>query len=151
MVTLKRFIVGVFTVDMKLCAETSDQNKECRVHAFLPFPVCVSLWHFLVYLRSTRPWPICCCKYNPHFCKFNLISAIELFCNRDSVIVLQVPNGVGSALGTMQLVLYFIYRDKKGAPRKQPPTEEESVELGHTKPHQEKQPNVANGTQEWDV
>lgn len=59
-----------------------------------------------------------------------------------------VPNGVGSALGTMQLVLYFIYRDKKGAPRKQPSTEEESMEMGHTKPHQEKQSNVANGTQE---
>lgn len=62
-------------------------------------------------------------------------------------MILQVPNGVGSALGTMQLILYFIYHDKKGAPKKQSPTEEEeSMEMGHTKPHQENQSN-SNGTQ----
>ncbi|KAK7282648.1 hypothetical protein RIF29_11590 [Crotalaria pallida] len=57
-----------------------------------------------------------------------------------------VPNGVGSALGAMQLILYFIYRDNKGAPKKQPPIEEESMEMGNTKPLQEKQTN-ANGIQ----
>ncbi|TKY74170.1 Bidirectional sugar transporter SWEET1 [Spatholobus suberectus] len=57
-----------------------------------------------------------------------------------------VPNGVGSALGTMQLILYFIYRDKKGVARKQAPTEEESMEMGDAKPQQGKQSN-ANGTQ----
>ncbi|KAJ1384414.1 SWEET sugar transporter [Sesbania bispinosa] len=56
-----------------------------------------------------------------------------------------VPNGVGSALGTMQLILYFIYRDKKGVSRKQAQTEEESMEMGDAKPHQGKQSN-ANGT-----
>nr|AFK34508.1 unknown [Lotus japonicus] len=33
-----------------------------------------------------------------------------------------VPNGIGSILGTMQLILYFIYRDKKCVPRKQAKT-----------------------------
>ena len=61
-------------------------------------------------------------------------------------MVFQVPNGVGSALGTMQLILYFIYRDNKGVPRKQAPTEEESMEMGDAKPQQGKQSN-ANGIQ----
>lgn len=63
-----------------------------------------------------------------------------------SCMVFQVPNGVGSALGTMQLILYFIYRDNKGVPRKQAPTEEESMEMGDAKPQQGKQSN-ANGIQ----
>ncbi|XP_057449176.1 bidirectional sugar transporter SWEET1-like [Lotus japonicus] len=57
-----------------------------------------------------------------------------------------VPNGIGSILGTMQLILYFIYRDKKCVPRKQAKTKEESMETGHAKPHKEKQSN-ANGAQ----
>lgn len=31
---------------------------------------------------------------------------------------MQVPNGVGSALGTIQLILYFIYRDSKSDGKK---------------------------------
>ncbi|KAK7351057.1 hypothetical protein VNO77_10206 [Canavalia gladiata] len=58
-----------------------------------------------------------------------------------------VPNGIGSVLGTMQLILYFVYRDKKGVPRKQAPTEEESMEMGDTKPHQRKQQSNGNVTQ----
>ncbi|KAJ1411107.1 SWEET sugar transporter [Sesbania bispinosa] len=44
-----------------------------------------------------------------------------------------VPNGVGSALGTMQLILYFIYRGNKGDTKK-PTTQEESMEMGTAKP-----------------
>jgi len=65
-------------------------------------------------------------------------------------VVFQVPNGVGSALGTMQLILYFIYRDNKGGAKKQAPTEEEIMEMGNAKPQQGKQSN-ANGTQGWYV
>ncbi|OIV97991.1 hypothetical protein TanjilG_14091 [Lupinus angustifolius] len=50
-----------------------------------------------------------------------------------------VPNGVGSALGAMQLILYFIYRDNKGAPKKESTIEEESMEMDHTKASGEKQ------------
>ncbi|KAL2318366.1 hypothetical protein Fmac_032242 [Flemingia macrophylla] len=41
-----------------------------------------------------------------------------------------VPNGVGSALGTTQLILYFIYRDKKGEPESA--SKEEAMEMGTT-------------------
>ncbi|CAL0319462.1 unnamed protein product [Lupinus luteus] len=57
---------------------------------------------------------------------------------------LAVPNGVGSGLGAIQLILYFIYRDNKGAPKKQTPIEEETMEMGHIKHNEEKQSN-ANG------
>ncbi|KAL9234200.1 hypothetical protein vseg_009095 [Gypsophila vaccaria] len=40
-----------------------------------------------------------------------------------------VPNGFGSALGAMQLVLYFIYYDKKSGDEKKT-TAEHSVEMG---------------------
>lgn len=61
-------------------------------------------------------------------------------------MVFQVPNGVGSALGAMQLILYFIYRDNKGDAVKKAPTVEEFMEMGDAKPQQGKQSN-ANGTQ----
>ncbi|CAJ2674550.1 unnamed protein product [Trifolium pratense] len=44
-----------------------------------------------------------------------------------------VPNGVGSALGTLQLILYFIYRKNKGN-AKTKTTQEESMEMGTAKP-----------------
>ncbi|WJX34061.1 Bidirectional sugar transporter sweet1 [Trifolium repens] len=44
-----------------------------------------------------------------------------------------VPNGLGSVLGAMQLILYFIYRDKKGVTKKQPPIDEESLEMSNGK------------------
>lgn len=50
-----------------------------------------------------------------------------------------VPNGLGSVLGTMQLILYFIYRDNKGISKNQAPIEEESMEMGNGKNHQMKQ------------
>ncbi|XP_054788163.1 bidirectional sugar transporter SWEET1-like isoform X1 [Prosopis cineraria] len=37
-----------------------------------------------------------------------------------------VPNGVGSALGAMQLTLYSVYRENRGTPK----TEEEALEMG---------------------
>ncbi|XP_004290589.1 PREDICTED: bidirectional sugar transporter SWEET1-like [Fragaria vesca subsp. vesca] len=52
-----------------------------------------------------------------------------------------VPNGFGCALGALQLILYFFYRDIK----KQQPSAEDSVELGLEKPHQSKQANGVNG------
>jgi hypothetical protein len=44
-----------FNVDLKLCAETSDKNQECGIHAILLVAFCVSLRNFLVYLRFARP------------------------------------------------------------------------------------------------
>ncbi|KAI4307185.1 hypothetical protein L6164_030399 [Bauhinia variegata] len=53
-----------------------------------------------------------------------------------------VPNGVGSVLGAMQLILYFIYRDREGESKK-PTKEEGSVEMGTAKPqHGKLQSNV---------
>ncbi|KAL5560459.1 hypothetical protein UlMin_036670 [Ulmus minor] len=51
-----------------------------------------------------------------------------------------IPNGFGCGLGTLQLILYFIYRKNKGGSNK--PTPEETVEMGLSKPT--KKPN-ANG------
>ncbi|XP_074263699.1 bidirectional sugar transporter SWEET1-like [Silene latifolia] len=47
-----------------------------------------------------------------------------------------VPNGFGCALGAMQLILYFIYYDKKAADEKKTTAAEHSVEMGSGKPHQ---------------
>lgn len=57
------------------------------------------------------------------------------------VFIFQVPNGLGSVLGVMQLILYFIYRDKKGITKKQAQIEEGSMEIGNAKPYQMKQFN----------
>ncbi|XP_040995932.1 bidirectional sugar transporter SWEET1 [Juglans microcarpa x Juglans regia] len=57
-----------------------------------------------------------------------------------------VPNGFGCGLGTMQLILYFIYRNKKGGTKKPPSTSaEESLEMGLPKPNQAKKSNT-NGS-----
>lgn len=64
-------------------------------------------------------------------------------------MLLQVPNGFGCGLGATQLVLYIIYRDKKGK-AKQGPTAEESVEFSLSKPDQDKHSHT-NGGQEGHV
>ncbi|XP_062097655.1 bidirectional sugar transporter SWEET1 [Humulus lupulus] len=51
-----------------------------------------------------------------------------------------VPNGFGCGLGTAQLILYFIYRNKSGEPNKKPSLEE-SVEMGLSKPNNNHIPN----------
>ncbi|XP_004502575.1 bidirectional sugar transporter SWEET1-like [Cicer arietinum] len=56
-------------------------------------------------------------------------------------LFIAVPNGLGSVLGVMQLILYFIYRDKKGITKKQAQIEEGSMEIGNAKPYQMKQFN----------
>ncbi|XP_028070036.1 bidirectional sugar transporter SWEET1-like isoform X1 [Camellia sinensis] len=51
-----------------------------------------------------------------------------------------VPNGFGSGLGVIQLILYVIYRNNKGEAKK-PPNTDGSLEIGLEKsqPHEEKQ------------
>ncbi|KAL3638887.1 Bidirectional sugar transporter sweet1 [Castilleja foliolosa] len=51
---------------------------------------------------------------------------------------LYIPNGFGSLLGTMQLILYAIYRNNKGAVDTTKPTTDETLEMGldkQTKPN----------------
>ncbi|KAE8735080.1 Bidirectional sugar transporter SWEET1b [Hibiscus syriacus] len=55
-----------------------------------------------------------------------------------------IPNGFGCGLGTMQLILYFIYRNNKGSssPEMKKSPGNGSIEInGADKPHQEKQAN----------
>ncbi|GFQ02375.1 bidirectional sugar transporter sweet1 [Phtheirospermum japonicum] len=54
---------------------------------------------------------------------------------------LYIPNGFGSLLGTMQLILYAVYRNNKGAVDTTKSTTIETLEMGLPKPHQQKQPN----------
>ncbi|KAK7255749.1 hypothetical protein RIF29_29168 [Crotalaria pallida] len=56
-----------------------------------------------------------------------------------------VPNGVGSALGTAQLILYFIYRDKKDGPKK--PITTQTMEMGTAKEEVIQSNDKNNGTQ----
>ncbi|KAI5311889.1 PREDICTED: bidirectional sugar [Prunus dulcis] len=68
-----------------------------------------------------------------------------------------VPNGFGSGLGALQLVLYFIYRDsrkgstgsiKKPSSSSTAATADESMEMGVAKPHQSKQSMAISGAQD---
>lgn len=56
-----------------------------------------------------------------------------------------VPNGFGCGLGTMQLILYFIYRNNKGESKK--PASDESIEIGSGKSPS----SVVNGKQDEQV
>ncbi|XVF39140.1 hypothetical protein PTKIN_Ptkin01aG0011900 [Pterospermum kingtungense] len=62
---------------------------------------------------------------------------------RDAFVA--IPNGFGCGLGTMQLILYFIYRNNKGSKEEaKKPAANGTAEIGvgpPEKPHQEKQAN----------
>ncbi|RXI00037.1 hypothetical protein DVH24_030527 [Malus domestica] len=69
-----------------------------------------------------------------------------------------IPNGFGSGLGALQLLLYFIYRDNKGKgsgtkkPNGAATTADESMEMGVAKPDQQpKQSITINGAQDGHV
>lgn len=64
-----------------------------------------------------------------------------------------IPNGFGCGLGTMQLILYFIYRKNKGEPKKKGMSNG-TVEMGQPdhKPQQDKKLNgTMNGSQDEQV
>ncbi|KAJ8541563.1 hypothetical protein K7X08_002379 [Anisodus acutangulus] len=61
------------------------------------------------------------------------------FLGKDPFIA--VPNGVGSLLGTAQLILYAIYRDNKGKSKKAEEDGRTEMELG--KPQEKEVPNYA--------
>lgn len=52
----------------------------------------------------------------------------------------QVPNGFGCGLGAVQLILYAIYRDKKGETKEE--SDNGSLEMGLGKPKPEKQSDM---------
>ncbi|XP_054788164.1 bidirectional sugar transporter SWEET1-like isoform X2 [Prosopis cineraria] len=55
-----------------------------------------------------------------------LLASIFSVVMYSSPFSIMVPNGVGSALGAMQLTLYSVYRENRGTPK----TEEEALEMG---------------------
>ncbi|KAL3339804.1 hypothetical protein AABB24_028422 [Solanum stoloniferum] len=60
-----------------------------------------------------------------------------------SPLSIMVPNGVGSLLGTSQLILYAIYRENKGQSKKG--EEDGRVEMELEKPYEKEIPNTQNG------
>lgn len=61
---------------------------------------------------------------------------------QEYAVALQVPNGFGFGLGTVQLVLYAIYCEKKGFTKK--PTLDESLTMDNGKSHQEEKQSSNN-------
>lgn len=66
--------------------------------------------------------------------------------------VFQIPNGFGCGLGTVQLILYAIYRNNKGE-NKKPTAAEESMEMkkSNGKFQQQKQSNNLHQSQDEQV
>lgn len=60
---------------------------------------------------------------------------------------MKIPNGFGCALGTLQLILYFIYCGNKGEKSADAEKNEKSVEMKD----EEKKQNVVNGKQDLHV
>lgn len=56
---------------------------------------------------------------------------------------MQVPNGFGSGLGAMQLILYAIYRNNKDETNQT--SWNDTLEMGIGQNYQQKQSNVLNG------
>lgn len=85
------------------------------VFFFIFFYDIIYLSHSFIFLSLSKMCNSYGVSINYHFCLY-----------------FQVPNGVGSVLGTMQLILYFIYRKNKGETKKAT-TQEESMEMGTAK------------------
>ncbi|PKU70912.1 Bidirectional sugar transporter SWEET1 [Dendrobium catenatum] len=70
-------------------------------------------------------------------------SAATIFsiCMYASPLSIMIPNGCGSALGAVQLILYVIYRNNKGEISAATASKGEAIEMGDVKPSQE---NVYN-------
>ncbi|CAA7047810.1 unnamed protein product [Microthlaspi erraticum] len=64
-------------------------------------------------------------------------------------IFVALPNGFGCALGTLQLILYFIYCGNKGVKTTDAEKDEKSMEMKGDE--EKKQPNVVIGKQEQQV
>lgn len=60
---------------------------------------------------------------------------------------MKIPNGFGCALGTLQLILYFIYCGNKGEKSEDAEKDEKSMEMKGD----EKKQNVVNGKQDLQV
>jgi len=61
---------------------------------------------------------------------------------QEYTVALQIPNGFGFGLGTVQLILYAIYCEKKGFTKKS--TFDESLTTGNVKSHQEEKQSSNN-------
>ncbi|OAY58392.1 bidirectional sugar transporter SWEET1 [Manihot esculenta] len=61
-----------------------------------------------------------------------------------------VPNGFGCGLGTLQLILYFIYRKNKGEDKDAAATKQ-SVEMGSSEKPQQEKKMMANGSADEQV
>lgn len=61
---------------------------------------------------------------------------------QEYAVALQIPNGFGFGLGTVQLILYAIYCEKKAYTKKSTP--DESLTMGNGQSHQEEKQSSSN-------
>lgn len=108
--------------------ETGDQDEERGVHAIFLVVVCVLMWRFLVCIWPSWQGPFCCCKQL--FVEY-VYGKLWLLNKIYGGVALQIPNGFGFGLGTVQLILYAIYCEKKGFTRKS------NLDESNGKSHQE--------------
>ncbi|KAK3002479.1 hypothetical protein RJ639_022123 [Escallonia herrerae] len=120
--------------------ENGDQNKECGVHAILFVVVRFPMRYFLVYLWFTRKGQFVAVSIFPESNLENFVPQsrsglidVETCPNSFRLIeflktVVQVPNGFGSGLGAIQLILYAVYCKNKG--EKMKTTADGSLEKG---------------------
>lgn len=95
-----------------LFTEIGDPDKECWIHAVLPLPFNICNEFILYGVWDLQFWPLCLCKLS--YPSLLLHEALVFLCDMLKLFLFnfQVPNGIGTILGTVQLSLFLYYERK---------------------------------------
>jgi len=98
-------------------SEIGNSDRECWVHAFLPIAGHLLDEHLILCLWNAIGWPLLICKNDYIFIRIlhmtsDNITSFKLTCFFSISCALQLPNGVGTILGVIQLLLYVYYSRK---------------------------------------